>query len=165
MHKMRYISRMENKQCWIVRIDQGKPTEISEIFADKNYGKDRDKSLRAAKIFRDNRLSERTPTTSGRLRKKSISNKSGFIGIFPEYKETPHSAYKGWRASFYENGSQVHRSFASKEYGDCEAFRMACRERYQRTGELRQVKEFPDVPCEPDVPIIKCFESEEGKGE
>lgn len=159
MHAMRYITRLHNGKGWKVKIDQGKQSEITKTFSDKHYGGE-ERALQAAKVFRDRRLIEKKKQkiTSSRLRKQSSSNCSGYIGVSSETKEYLHSTYHGWRATYYINGRQQHKSFSSSVYGACEAFRKACRVRYECTGELRQVIDNPDVPCDPDVPVINCIE-------
>lgn len=167
MADKRYITRQEagTVKGWVVRIDQGKSTEISQSFSDSSYG-GKDRALEAARVYRDQRLSERTtPTRYRRYTKKS--NKSGYLGVHREQKPfSEHSIYRGWRATYYVDGhnkhgepcrKQQHESFSSKEYGECEAFRKACRARYNYAGELRQILEHPDAPCEPDVPVKKVY--------
>lgn len=158
MHPMRYITRLKNRKGWIVKINQGTPNEKMKNFSDRHYG-GTEKALMAAKIWRDRRMEEKDTTfSSSRLRKQSIVNRSGYIGISKEKKEFPHSVYEGWRATYYVDTRQIHESFSSALYGECEAFRKACRARFEHAGELRQVIENPDVPCEPDVPVIEWFE-------
>jgi len=158
MHPMRYITRLKNRKSWTVKIHQGKPAnKISKNFSDRHYG-GKEKALQAAKIWRDRRIEEKNKFPTNRLRKQSISNRSGYIGISKEKKEFPHSIYEGWRATYYIDTRQVHKSFSSALYGECEAFRKACRARYEHAGELRQIMEKPEIPCEPDVPVIEWFD-------
>ena len=167
MHDMQYITRHDQGSIrgWIVRIDQGKPTAITKKFDDRIYG-GTDQALRAAQIYRDQRLQERGSTRLV-IWRKSKRNRSGFIGISRIVKVHDHAIYVRWRAIYSQNGSQHEKSFPVSSYGECGAFRKACQVRYEMTGELRQVLPIPNIPrdpddptkfCDPGVPIVKAYE-------
>lgn len=150
MHLMKYITRQEagTVKAWLVRIGQGRGS-LSKSFADSQYN-GKDEALAAAKIWRDRRLLEHQ-NDKYHVWHKSKNNSSGFIGV------TSESCGMGWRATYTIDGKQRQRSFSIRLYGDCGAFQRACRVRFEAMGELCQVLESPNIPCEPDIPVVSCF--------
>lgn len=159
MRSMVYITRQDagTVHAWIVKIGQGTSSEISKSFSDNQYG-GREASLAAAQIWRDRRVEERGNKRT-HVRHKSLNNSSGYVGISQE------NGGSGWRAIYNIDKRQRQRSFAVRRYGDCRAFQMACKARYDATGELRQILEVPNVPCEPGLPVVYSFETQTKHGD
>lgn len=75
-----------------------------------------------------------TQKDNTRNRKQLKNNKSGVPGVF--YYDYPNSRLH-WRASYYNlDGKHIHKYFSIDEYGEQEAFRLACEHRQQMIAEL-----------------------------
>ena len=119
-------------------------------FYDNSYGSQklaleaalaaRDKYLRENKLLK---LLERQNNKN--IVRRSVNNSSGIIGVYRTKRNT-------WNTQYYENSKKKVVGFSIKEYNNCGAFQRACKERFQKCGELIRTKVISDLPCKPSVP-------------
>jgi len=86
--------------------------------------------------------------------KHSPRNTSGVIGVTLDFTHKEYGAYYSYRAIWREkiNGVPYNKkSFSPNVYGECEAFKKACRARYDKKKPL-VVTNLDAIPCLPDVP-------------
>lgn len=133
----------------------------SRFFSDAKYGGSR-KALQAAKAYRDRRM--KTRGLEYRLNKARVAihptrkqalNTSGVIGLKRAKTEKSHGIYYHWVAYGMQNNTPWQRSFAVLLYGERRAFRLACRERFKRHGQLYITTRIQDLPAHPGVPYSK----------
>ncbi len=98
-----------------------KDTEYQKVFSIGD-GSER-KALAKARQWRKERLREiqNSPEAANPLKRLMKNNTSGISGV--------RRGGAAWSATWTENGTQFHRSFAVKKYGEDEAFKLACRAR------------------------------------
>ncbi|HED33066.1 MAG TPA: hypothetical protein ENJ08_02460 [Gammaproteobacteria bacterium] len=126
----------------------------SHFFSQSKYGSSR-KALNAAIEYRDKRLKEgnglrllKAHSNKGKPYRSTITNTSGVIGITLYISDTGYSSYN---ATFTLGNKRQQTSFSISKYGECEAFKMACKVRYKQMGKITVV--YSDaIPCLPDVP-------------
>jgi hypothetical protein len=138
----RNISRIEIRAAdgtlyggWEVRI-QRRGRKTQKYFADKTYGGKR-RSLEAAKAFRDDiEKSSRTFSVKERARTASKRNRSGVVGVSLHQQRDVRGEieyrYWYWVAQWTDgHGRRRTRSFSVEQYGDREAYELACEARRQ----------------------------------
>lgn len=133
----------------------------THFFSDKQYGGNR-QALKAARAYRDHYMATRG--LSHRLKKprdfsaptiKHANNTSGVIGVKYTKTEKESGIYYHWVAYGMQSNQTWSRSFSILQYGEKPAFRMACKERYRRHGDLRLTTHVRDLPTHPGVPYVK----------
>lgn len=118
------------KGGWQVRV-QRRGKKKCQFFSDSVYGGKR-KSLNAAQAFRDEAEAESRRFTVLELsRKPSERNQSGTVGVRLHLQKNVYGDYEyqywHWVAQWTDGrGRRKSRSFSVHQYGDEEAFRMAC---------------------------------------
>lgn len=97
-----------------------KDTEYQKVFS---FADGERKALARARRWRKEKLREiqSSPEANDPFRKIQSNNKSGISGV--------RRGRTAWSATWTENGTQFHRSFAVGKFGEEEAFRLACRAR------------------------------------
>lgn len=170
----KYITRIDhrNTHAWFVRVPvnyRKNPTHYHhKLFSDGLYG-GAIKAKRVAREYRDHFLKKTKqtflvePTTCSARppRVRDSRNTSGIIGVRIQVQEkllltggtTTHYA---WEAYGMINKVAWRKTFATKRYGEREAFILACRERYRRQGPLSVVGSLSDLPCRIPVPYVRC---------
>ena len=126
----------------------------SHFFSQSKYGSP-EKALEAAIDYRDSRLKAgnglhllNSHSNKGKPYRSTITNTSGVIGITLFVSETGYSSYN---ATFTMGNKRQQTSFSISKYGECEAFKMACKVRYKQMGKI--IIAYDDaIPCLPDVP-------------
>lgn len=163
MNRNKYIARIDSGRthCWFLRM----PPIPGKSFSDGVY-KGKRKALQAAREYRDSILREAgeewklkvESSRNGVPSRTSAKNRSGYIGVHygVDVKDGAGSPY--WKVTWREDGKTRARQFFVGEHGDCGAFRLSCKIRYERVGELRQVSRYTFAPCDPGVPVVKSFE-------
>ena len=87
---------------------------------------------------------------------KSSTNTSGIIGValvpreYPKLKTRSVGYTYSWAAVYRCDGKVCIVKFGVKKYGEKEAFKMACRERYKHSGKVI-ILDKKKIPCLPDV--------------
>ncbi len=126
----------------------------SHFFSQTRYGSSK-KALEAAIKYRDKRLKEgnglrllESHSNKGKPYKSTITNTSGAIGITLFVSDTGYSSYN---ATFTLGEKRQQTSFSIAKYGECEAFKRACKVRYKQMGKITIVYD-DTIPCLPDVP-------------
>lgn len=126
----------------------------TKYFADKKNG-GKGKALKKAKEFRDKKYEE---LGLSKLLKKRISvvkyhshNNSGIIGVGVKREGNA----KAWYASGSKKNLSWSVSFNIKKYGEKQAFLMACKVRYKKSGTLQIIGNLSDLPCRPTVPFTR----------
>lgn len=115
---------------WSVRI-QRRGVKTARYFGDSVYGGNR-KALNAAKEFRDQVESESSYYTVKELAQRpSVRNQSGVVGVrlHLEKKIIGNFEYQYWFwvAQWIDgHGNRKTRSFSVHQYGDEEAYQLAC---------------------------------------
>lgn len=162
MKKHKYIGRIDYKHthAYQVRICYlSSETTHSKLFSDGVYGGKR-KALKAAIKWRDQiatdlgiehllKISHKMAQPMPRQTWKR--NSSGIIGVVyaTNYKNGKEGAY--WEAKFQVNKKQCGKSFAVSKYGEINAFKWACKIRYEKAGKL-YVYAGVEFPCKIPVP-------------
>jgi len=97
-----------------------KDTEYQKVFTLSDGER---KALAKARRWRKERLREiqASPEAQNPLKRKQSNNKSGVIGV--------RRGKTAWSATWVENNTQQHRSFAVEKFGEEEAFKLACQAR------------------------------------
>ncbi len=97
-----------------------KDTEYQKVFA---LSAGERKALAQARRWRKERLREiqNSPEAQNPLKKLMKNNTSGITGV--------RRGKTAWSATWVENGTQIHRSFAVEKFGEDEAFKLACQAR------------------------------------
>lgn len=154
---MRYITRNQANQGWQVRL-QSDGGILSRFFSDARFG-GKWSARNAAKAWRDEtmaslgiQLPPRGQARRGVPRKKSRNNSSGIIGVIRierlrKGRTGENYIEAGWRAYGMINKKAWSRFYSISKYGECEAFRLACSERYKRQGSIRVVGSKRGLPC------------------
>ncbi|VAW66434.1 hypothetical protein MNBD_GAMMA11-3458 [hydrothermal vent metagenome] len=126
----------------------------SHFFSQSKYGSAK-KALDAAVKYRDSRLKKgnglrllRAHSNKGKPYKSTITNTSGVIGVTLYISDTGYSSYN---ATFTLGNKRQQTSFSISKYGECEAFKRACKVRYKQMGKITIVYDDA-IPCLPDVP-------------
>lgn len=129
------------------------------MFSDNVHG-GKKAALKAAISFRDATLfslgQQELLSRNGHRQQSKLwqaNNASGVIGVHCYRDIRRGREREDWVASGMRSGEAWRRSFSVALYGDCAVFLMACRERYERHGELSIVGYLKDLPCRPTVPF------------
>lgn len=162
LKKHKYITRIDanNTHGYQVRICyQSSNITHSKMFSDNPYGGKR-KALKAAIQFRDQIAKDldiehllSIPHASRKQipRRSYKTNSSGIIGVnfIRDYKDNYENYY--YAVKYQENKKQRSICFSIKRYGEKEAFKLACKIRYEHAGKLYIYKNFK-FPCKIPVP-------------
>jgi hypothetical protein len=131
---LRFIVRYDGKYGYFWKFHiQRKDGYFSKMFSDCIYGS-KEKSLKAAIVFRDDYLSKKKP----RLMEEHSRNESGIIGVSRHFCERHGNFYENFHAHWQENGRRVIRKFSTRKYGEKRALELAVRAR--REGEERMLQ-------------------------
>jgi hypothetical protein len=163
---LKYVTRVDAERVhgWNVRwspsMDWRNDTR-SRLFSDGVYG-GKLGAKKAALAFRDKTLRSLGQmdllSHSGKVRApfaRHARNTSGIIGVSTGVLERKRRRYEYWTGYGMRDGERWRKMFSIPLYGEREAFRMACIERYKRHGELRVVGRLSDLPCRIPVPFKK----------
>jgi len=142
---------------------------ITKLFSFKKYGGKR-KALAAAQEYRDELLRElknehllSKSHVYPAQHNRSAKNNSGVIGVRLFETSSKGNTYESWGVTYNQNGKGVQRSFSTTKYGFCEAFRLACKVRYENVGELIVLVPIKDLPCHPKLPYRKRMAKGDGR--
>ena len=144
MGNQKFITRVKNG--WQVRIKNPEGNQDSQWFADSAYG-GKDKALKRAVRYRDKLLKQyKISLEHGRPVPRQTSNKTktGIIGV---------TCFDGiWKAHYFNKVAkkQENKQFSISKHGECEAFQLACKYRFDKCGKLRVYKSN-NFPCE--IPV------------
>ncbi len=118
---------------WQVRL-QRRGVKFAKYFGDRIHG-DSDLSLKAARAWRDDLLSQVKETEQARICTRSVRNRSGVVGVSKVKVVTNGSSYEFWQATWSpEVGRRRCVKFSIRRYGDREAFRLAVVAREEGVG-------------------------------
>lgn len=155
MKKIKYIQRLDFNYThgWQVRLCY-KSSRIthSKMFSDGVYG-GKLKALREAKKWRDDLLKRlnlesylSNPYRPQGPHRRNSKNRSGVIGVHFDCTTRKGNIYYCWIASYQKDKKQTHTHFSINLYGDCGAFKMACKKRFEMSGPLKVYRDS-DLPC------------------
>jgi len=120
--------------------------------------KSSDLALKAAIKWRDARLDEcglshllSTNKNHTHQKRPHLGN-SGVSGVSLQQRKNISGTKYFWRASFRDEEGYQNIFYSVSDLGECEAFRCACRARYEYAGFLIIGKKNK-IPCKPDVPF------------
>lgn len=145
----RNISRIETSSRggkvyggWEVRM-QRRGERIEKFFSDLNHGGKR-AALQLAKAYRDEvDLKCRKYTVKELSEKPSIRNRSGVVGVRLHHQKDRRGEFEYyywyWVAQWTDgHGRRRTKSFSVHQYGDDEAFRMACQFRAKGVAQAKR---------------------------
>lgn len=143
----------QNVRGWWFRLClHGKIPTHQKMFSDGIYGS-RINALNQAIRYRnkllmeleiENRLNFRARVQEPH--RSNTKNSSGVIGITLGKTCRRDNVFYDWRACWNEDGKQHIKSFGLIKYGNCKAFRLACKTRYEKAGRLYIYKN-KKLPC------------------
>jgi len=166
--KQKHIYRVDSESAhsvgWKVMIKLPSGEMITRTFAD-SLGGGKTKTLETAIAWRDEQMAIHNIQDSLHSKRRRVGsyggrkdNTTGLLGITTEVAKRKLGDILYWTISgIGPEGKKVRAKYSTKTHGECDAFRMACRKRYELAGELVQIAKETDWPCEPDVPITKRY--------
>ncbi len=158
MDKNKFIHRVA--KGWQVRMKTPDGGDHSKWFGDTHFGSNK-KALQRAVKYRNSVMKQyNIPLDHSRPQPRQSSSKTttGIVGI-SYFNNT-------WKAHYYNavEGKQQNKQFSTTKYGECEAFEMACRYRYEKCGKLRVYSGFT-FPCKIPVEFVNLGEGEKQDGQ
>jgi hypothetical protein len=165
----KFITRMDyddqSMHGYNVRLQLRNTLFMSKMFSDlKNGGKR--KALKMAIEYRDKLLKKHN--VQSRLnhhfnlkgpRQSFKPSTSGVIGVILVAKHKEYESYYSWKGYWWdrEADSIKQKSFSVIKYGECEAFKMACKARFNVCGPLYVYKKRSKyfTPCR--IPVEHNF--------
>lgn len=168
MKNLKYIYRVENDSMngWIVHFC-GKSARVcrNRFFSVMTFGGIR-RSREAAVAYRDQSLEQagllhliKVSRVRSEHIVRSASNRSGIIGVYRFVQRRVLNSGRITKLAYWIGNGMVDkafwkRGFSIQKYGEIDAFKYACRERYRRHGDLHVVGDIQQLPCVPDVPHV-----------
>lgn len=135
--QMSWITRMA--ACWRVWVTKGEIDSGQIYFKDSEFSGSKQKSLRAAKAFRDDFISRhkirRRAYNGSGFHVKHAKSSSGMVGVVLSTDDPENITRVNWRAKVRKDWAEKGSAFSVRKYGYEKAWRMAIQRRCAHTGE------------------------------